>query len=452
MTSDGAHKNAATLRRRLPPLYLEQVWLIRLRWLAGLGTVAGGLYEWRYTHWYNQGLAVPYVGAAILIYNVVLWLLVRGNRETVGRWSQSFLRGLAWVQILLDLGCLTYLTVLTGGYLSPVRSLFVLHMVFASLLLPRAMAFAVCGTAVGKLQVALALTGQWPTDAKSQVIGVGWGLTLLATVYLANRITRSLRDQERRLLRRHRRIRAMAIRLRRQQQALIQQEKMVALGQMAAGVAHEVANPLASMDGLLQLLERRPDRITPENLVRLREQIARIHQIVRQLTTFSHPGDEVWQTGSINDAVTRVLNVLRFDRRLQGVTVLCELEPELPPCQLQPTSFDQVLVNLVVNALDAMETSAERKLTIRTSVMEGQCRLEIHDTGAGIAPDHLRRLFEPFFTTKPVGKGTGLGLSISYSLVRKHGGTIRVQSQLGHGTTFIISLPMQFSPQTASRV
>lgn len=452
MTSDGSNKLASALRRRLPALYLEQVWLIRLRWLAGLGAVGGGLYEWCYTHWYDQGLAVPLVGAGILIYNAVLWLLVRCNRETVGRWSQAFLRGLAWAQILLDLVCLTYLTVLTGGYQSPLRSLFVLHMVFASLLLPRAMAFAVCGTAIALLQGALALTGQWPRDAKSQLIGVGWGLTLLATVYLANRITRSLHAQERRLLRRHRRIRAMAVRLRRQQQALVQQEKMVALGQMAAGVAHEVANPLASMDGLLQLLERRPDRITPENLLRLREQIARIHQIVRQLTTFSHPGDAVWQTGSINDAVTRVLNVLRFDSRLYGVTVNCELDPQLPPCQLQPTSFDQVLVNLVVNALDALESSPQRILTIRTTTVEGLCRLEIHDTGVGIAPEHLRRLFEPFFTTKPVGKGTGLGLSISYSLVRKHGGTIRVQSQLGQGTTFIISLPCQSIPQSASQV
>lgn len=426
-------------QRRTPQLYREQVWLVRLRWVAGLVALLGGLINLHYLQWYRyeHRLYISLVGGLILAYNLAFWLLLRRWRD----WSQAYLRVLAWLQILLDLGCLTVLMLCTDGYRSPLSGLYVLHMVFASLLLPRRMAFAVAATAIAMVQTGLALTNRWPGDRDTSIVAVGWGLSLLATVYLANRITRSLRENQRRMQRQNHRIRAMGRRLRRQQQALIQQEKMVAMGQMAAGVAHEIANPLASMDGLLQLLERKPERITPENLTRLREQVSRIGQIVRQLTTFAHPGEQAWQSGSLNDVVTRAMNVIRFDRRLNAVTVVRELDPALPACPLQPTALEQVVINLVINALDAMENARESRLSIRTRVAGEMCQLEIHDTGHGIPPENLARLFEPFFTTKPVGKGTGLGLSISYSIVRKHGGTIQVQSEVGRGTTFLISLP-----------
>jgi signal transduction histidine kinase len=295
-------------QRRLPPLYSQQAWLVRLRWLAGTAVAAGGLLDELYLNWYARGWAITAVGLVILLYNLGLHLLLRAERPRPP--SQHRLRILAWMQILPDLSALTALALWTGGYASPLLSFYVVHMVFASLLLPRAMAFAVAGVAVVMVELALWIDHLNPRTRHDLTIGVGWALTLLATVYLANKITRSLRMSQRRLKSRNRRIQAMARRLRAQQQALLQQEKMVAMGQMAAGVAHEIANPLASMDGLLQLLARQPEKISAENLTRLREQVARINAIVRQLTTFAHPGQGAWEDASLNEVATRALAIL----------------------------------------------------------------------------------------------------------------------------------------------
>jgi signal transduction histidine kinase len=220
---------------------------------------------------------------------------------------------------------------------------------------------------------------------------------------------------------------------------------MIAMGQMAAGVAHEVANPLASMDGLLQLLERRPDKATPENFARLREQIARITGIVRQLTDFAHPGagGGEWREASVNDVIAKALEVLRFDRRLKRATVNKELDPNVPAMRIQPAALEQVIINMSLNAADAMEGVEQPTLRVTTQLRDGEVVIAIADNGVGMPAEVRRRIFEPFFTTKPVGKGTGLGLSISYSLIRKHDGQIEVASTPNQGTTFEIRLPVQ---------
>ena len=340
------------------PLFVQQYWFIRLRWVAGVAVLAGGLIDWRWLAWYRPyDEAIAAAGVGILAYNLALWALMRRGKDA--HWSRWRLYALAWAQIILDLACLTALTAWTGGYRSPLLGFYVFHMVFASLLLPRFVAFAVAGVAIGMLELTMGAAGAWPQDRASRVEAVAWGLTLVATVYLAGHITESLRNQRRRLVRQNKRIRAMTKRLRRQQLAMVQQEKLAAMGQMAAGVAHEVANPLASMDGLLQLMERKPDKITPEGLARLREQVARINTIVRQMTAFAHPdggsgGGGQWQRGNVNDVVARALEVLRFDRRLKRVVVRRELAEGMPEMMMMPAALEQVVVNLVVNALDAM--------------------------------------------------------------------------------------------------
>jgi signal transduction histidine kinase len=123
------------------------------------------------------------------------------------------------------------------------------------------------------------------------------------------------------------------------------------------------------------------------------------------------------------------------------VKVEMTLAPDVGLVPVFPQALEQVLLNLMINALDAMADVGEPRLTIRTEYRAGQCLIEVGDNGHGIRPEHLRRLFEPFFTTKPPGKGTGLGLSISYSLVRKMGGEITVTSELGQGSTFSVRLP-----------
>lgn len=423
------------------PLFQQLSWFIRLRWIAAVAVIAGAWIEWRWLRWY-EGKAgqMAALGGAILAYNGILWLMMR--RVEGARHTARVLLMLAWLQLLLDLGCLMLLALLTGGAGSPLLGFFVFHMVFASLLLPRQMAYAGASVAMVLLTAGLWATDQWPIGQQEQAVMLGWMLTLLITVWLANRITRNLRRQRRRLVRQNRRIKKMSWTLRRQQQGMIQQEKMAAVGQMAAGVAHEIANPLASMDSLMQLAERRPEKLKPELLQTLREQVKRINQIVRQMTAFAHPGEGQWQTMGLNEVVDKALEVIRYDPRLKRVVIDRQYAPNLPGVRMLAEHVQQVVINLVINALDAMEAAKEPKLTVKTGYGGGWCSIEVADNGTGMGPELRKRLFEPFFTTKPVGKGTGLGLSISYSLIRQHGGEIQVESREGAGSKFTVRLPV----------
>ncbi|MCG3180767.1 MAG: Adaptive-response sensory-kinase SasA [Phycisphaerae bacterium] len=424
------------------PLLVQLRWFISLRWVAGLAVVAVALLDRFWLHWYQvDGSVVDAwivgVGGAILVYNALLRVWVRRLIA-----HPRHLIVLSWTQILLDLACLTVLVLWAGGPVSPFLLFFVFHMVFTSLLLPQRMAYGGALVAIIMVVCGLWLYGTLPGSRQSWLMLAGWGITLLLTVYLANHITRSIQRQWRRLARQNSRIRRMSRRLRLQQQAMIQGEKMAALGQMAAGVAHEISNPLAGMDSLLQLIQRHPERQSPDQVSKLREQIERIKTIIRQMHTFSHPSQTEGRTVVADELIDDALRMLQFDRRLKRVEV--RREPAQPPCRIhvQPEAVHQVLVNLVINALDAMEDRQTRILTVRTRRDGRWCLIDIIDTGHGIPDSQRNRLFEPFFTTKPVGKGTGLGLAISYGLVSKQGGRIEVQSQPETGTTFTVYLPV----------
>ena len=421
------------------PLLQQLRWLVSLRWIAGLATIVGAGVDWAWVGSAGGAAAtIAAVGAVIVAYNLVLALVLPA---VAGSGDSRRLLLFAWAQLLLDFGALAVLLVLTGGVRSPLIGFFVLHMVFASLLLPQAMAYAAAGAAMLVSLAALELAGLRPRGQAEWLFVIGQGVTLFGVVFVANHITRALRRQRRRLVRQNRKIRRMSRQVRRQHRLMSQHEKMVALGQMASGVAHEIANPLASMDGLLQLAQRNPDRPRPELIQKLREQVARIGQIVQQMRSFAHPGDAQWQTVSPNDAVEQALAVLRFDKRMKQARVIREFAPDLGLVLLIPHALQQVLVNLIANALDATEATVDPTVTIRTLRRDGHVLVEISDNGPGIAREHLKRVFEPFFTTKPVGKGTGLGLSISYSLVQKQGGRLTVRSEPGSGATFVVHLP-----------
>ncbi|MBX3373008.1 MAG: PAS domain S-box protein [Phycisphaeraceae bacterium] len=269
----------------------------------------------------------------------------------------------------------------------------------------------------------------------------------------------------------------------RQQQALVQSEKMAAMGKMAAGVAHEIANPLSSMDSLLQLALRRaaargkpqedPAGHRPEveaqacghhdvtadpatreiptaSIGLLREQIERIARIVRELTTFAHPDSAEWRIMPLCEIVREALRMVRFDRRLRGMRVACDCCEDAVGVRVVPQQMYQVIINLVMNALDAMENVEQPVLTIRTFSRDSWRVIEVTDNGHGIPPEQISRIFEPFFTTKPVGCGTGLGLSIAYSIIQRHGGRLDATSRPGEGTSFSISLPAATGPQPAA--
>jgi C4-dicarboxylate-specific signal transduction histidine kinase len=420
------------------PLIQQLAWFTRLRWVAGIATIAGVLADRAWFHALPVAWGILGVGAAILLYNL---LLLSALRALVRRGSSERLLLLSWTQLLVDFAALTLLVCWTGGINSPLVQFLVLHMVFASLLLPQRMAYAAAASAVAMLVTGLSLTAQFPTTRQGQAVGLAQVVVLFLLVYLTNRITRSLRRQRRRLIRQNRKIHRMARQMRRQQRAMIQHEKMVALGQMAAGVTHEIANPLASMDSLLQLIRRKPERFTAQTIDTLREQVVRITQIIQQMKAFAHPVESQLQLLPLNDVVEQSLSMVHFDARIRRVKVQRHYSAAAGTVPLLPQAMNQVLVNLILNALDAMAEVPEPRLTLRTERLEDEVIIEVLDNGHGIRPEYIRRLFEPFFTTKAVGKGTGLGLSISYSLVRKLGGHITVHSALGEGTTFTVRLP-----------
>lgn len=544
-----------------PPLLLTELKrFIRLRWLAGIAVVLGISTSSLWLDWLLYPKRILAVGVAILIYNTAFWFILTHDKSTDTK--NTRLIAIAWTQLLFDIACLTLLVIWTGGISSPLLFLFVLHMVFASLLLRPQTSYLAPTTAIVMVAVGLWLTNQWPIDPPQALSGLGWMLALLATVYLTNHISKGLRDNEVTLRKQTRRtedilrtavdgiitidekgtiasfnraaqeifgydqdqvlgqninmlmpdpnrnqhdgyltnylltgerkiidigrevvgqrsdgstfpleiavsevlvgqhrtytgiVRDITQRkeaesqleklnkeLLRHQETLVHNEKMAAMGQMAAGIAHEISNPLAGMDSLLQLIERYPDRFGPDTIENLRKQLSRMNKIVKQMTAFAHPVESGWETVVLNDVIQSALDVVRFDSRQNRVDVVSEFSPEVGSLHIMPHALQQVLVNLIVNALDAVANVDKPRIVVKT-IRDGKwCVIEVTDNGHGIEAEHLPHVFEPFFTTKPVGQGTGLGLSISYNLIKQHQGRCEVRSEPGDGTTFSIYLP-----------
>ncbi|HYD79401.1 MAG TPA: response regulator [Paucimonas sp.] len=259
-------------------------------------------------------------------------------------------------------------------------------------------------------------------------------------------------------------------------QQLLQSEKMASIGQLAAGVAHEINNPIAFVnsnlgtlkeyvDDLWQLIDayealadRLADRAELFETVRgVREKldigylrqdlqnlmtesldgVSRVRRIVQDLKDFSHVGEAERQTFDLHAGIDSTLNIVWHELK-QRAEVKKEYG-DLPLVHGVPAQLNQVFMNLLINAAQAMDRFGA--ITIRTGAEDGWVWVEIADTGAGIQAEHLPHLFEPFFTTKPVGKGTGLGLSLSYGIVSQHGGRIEVDSEVGKGTVFRVWLP-----------
>ncbi len=421
-------------------LYAELRWLMRLRWVAAVFVTAAGLSLCPFLDWSSRAAEIVVLGLLIALFNTGVWLVARLAPAIVthARGVQIF----ATTQLYVDLLCLTLLVMWTGGADSVVLGLFVFHMIFAGLLQPRIRAFACAIIAIVMVCSALWYTKQFPDSRPERLALFSWGFAQLVAVYLADRISGHLYRHDLERDEAARQLEATLSRFKEQQDALIQSEKMVAMGQLAAGVAHEIINPLASMDGVLQLMQRNPSTPREESVGALREQIQRIQRIVNQLTSFAHAGKGTFEVMPINDVVQASLDMLALDRRIKRVQVSSELDAHAGSARVNRHALEQVLTNLYRNALDAMAERTDAKLVVRTQRLDGHCTIRVSDNGSGIAAEDLKHIFEPFFTTKPVGQGTGLGLSISSNLVREHTGRLEVESEPNAGTTFTVVIPV----------
>lgn len=261
---------------------------------------------------------------------------------------------------------------------------------------------------------------------------------------------------------------------------LMQSEKMASIGQLAAGIAHEINNPLGYItsnvqslqhylhqyheviDGLDNLLK---EVATPE-ILQAREALfertqldfmrtdsielieesqegsERVRSIVMSLKDFSHVDNSDWAMASLVTGIESTLKIVNNQIKY-SVTVVRDFDPDIPDIYCQPMQLNQVLLNLLVNASQAIEGQGEIHISLKRRCDE-YVILKIRDTGSGIDPKHMHRLFEPFFTTKEVGSGTGLGLSVSYGIIKAHRGTIEVVSELGKGAEFTLILPIDY--------
>lgn len=219
-------------------------------------------------------------------------------------------------------------------------------------------------------------------------------------------------------------------------------ERMASLGHMAAGVAHEIGNPLTAISSIIQLLQRKTtDETQLEQLGRVRENINRITRIVRELVDFSRPKSPEISSMNLNDTIHDAIGLLKHDVRCKNVKFETELDPELPMIRAVPDQFHQVMLNFILNAVDATEKTALPVVRVTTTTEGGVVIVTINDNGSGIPQNLQNRIFEPFFTTKEVGRGTGLGLSVSHNIISSLGGEIHVDSHAGD-TTFTIRIPV----------
>lgn len=266
------------------------------------------------------------------------------------------------------------------------------------------------------------------------------------------------------------------------QRAMIRTEKLASVGRLAAGVAHEIGNPIASVLGYVDLLlEDEGDPRRTDCLLRVKEESERIQRTVRALVEVGRPSGRRWERVDLGLAVEEVLSVLRVHPGMRGIQVHWEPMGDAPMIWADPDQIRQVLLNLLLNSMDALGGSGE--ISVRTGwaqrlptemelvppprrrddptdrdfsalrkvpspskgAIEGPfAYVEVHDTGGGIAPEDMERLFEPFFTTKDPGKGTGLGLTVCLGIVESYDGRIKVESQKGKGTTFTVYLPVGY--------
>jgi hemerythrin-like metal-binding protein len=260
------------------------------------------------------------------------------------------------------------------------------------------------------------------------------------------------------------------------QNQLVQAEKMASVGQLAAGVAHEINNPIGFVYSNLNTLEQyiadinamlmaysqaektlSSEALAPVNAVKQKVDLGfllgdisilltesqdglnRVKRIVQDLRNFSHVEEANWQLANLEQGLDSTINLALNEIKYKADIV--KLYAGIPEIQCMPSELNQVFLNLLVNAAQAIETHGT--ITIRTGFAQDQVWIDIIDSGKGIPPENIKQIFDPFFTTKPVGSGTGLGLSVSYGIVQKHGGHIEVHSALGKGTSMRVWLPIK---------
>jgi signal transduction histidine kinase len=227
------------------------------------------------------------------------------------------------------------------------------------------------------------------------------------------------------------------------QEQLVQSRKIAAVGTLTSGIAHEINNPINNLSLTLESLIENHDTMDPAERMQLYQealdQVERASDTVKNLLEFSRANHPKLEAVSLDEVVDKTARLFHNEFKIHKVRFSKEIRGPLSALRLDKGGLQQVLVNLFLNGMQAMPKGGELKVVLERN--KDEVRMDVTDTGVGISPENLEKVFDPFFTTKREGEGTGLGLSVSYSIIRKHGGRMQVQSAAGVGTTFSIFLP-----------
>ncbi|MBX9583448.1 MAG: hypothetical protein K2X87_24365 [Gemmataceae bacterium] len=406
---------------------------VKIRWF---GLAVGAVYA-------NLGsVAGPWPLNLILVLGLGFTAL-----DTYWSWrGRVFLGGHPLVVSVLEAIFIGLLCYSDGGPESGFRYYYLVSLIVAALRYSPAVTGVTCGLAClsyGVLVLTTPADHRGPSTLLLMPIVLAWATwAAVALARLLRRAGEQLSDlnarlkEEQHLL--ERRIADRTRELQESQAQVLHQEKMAAFGLLAAGIAHEVGNPLTSISTLVQLLERRdPDEYTRERLGLVNAQLTRIQGTLRELVTFSRPASDCRDRVGLEEIVNEALGIAKYYKGVKGRKVTAEVPADLPPLVGVRDQLVQVFFNLVLNAVDA--TPKGGSVTIAAARDGDALVATIADNGHGIDPAHRDRLFRPYFTTKR--HGTGLGLFVTRKLVEAHGGAVTCASTPGEGTTFTLTLP-----------
>jgi two-component system NtrC family sensor kinase len=433
-----SHQPASTTPASSPWELAAEAIAVKIRWF---GLLVGYVLVNTHAHTPRQQAvlnAILTLGAAYTALDT--WFSLRGK---------VFLEKDPLIISLMEALFIGLLCYFDRGLDSPFRYYYFLSLICCALRHTGAVTYLTCalhGLSLGLLYLALPPAERDPTTLALMLVMLGWVTWACAAMarllrhvgdYLG-RLNDRLKEQQAEL---EVRIAERTSELQEAQAHVLHQEKMAAFGLLAAGIAHEVGNPLTSVSSLVQLLRRHgEDPYTLHKLALIDGQLQRIRATLRELVQFSRPADGAPGRVSLREVLEEALNIAKYYKRGGRRIEAPAMPPDLPPLHGVRDQLVQVFLNLILNALDAAAPRPDGRVELSVRRRGQGVEVAIHDNGTGIDPEHTGRLFQPYFTTKE--HGTGLGLFVTRKLVAGHGGTVSFDSLPGQGTTFTVSLPL----------
>lgn len=405
------------------------LWLVQVRWIVIVLLLSAiGIFGRLATFLPRENLAPLVTCALVLLFLNIFYTLGRDRLKN----TERFLI----LQMVVDLVLLTALLFFSGGIENPFSFAYIFSVITAGTLLRRRQAVWLTvftgGLFLTIISLDLLQLIRHPLILRipqNPLLAAGQVLSFFLAIAFAGSLTILLHDK-----------------IRRDERQIILAGKMASMGEMAGRIVHEINNPLTIVQSRVKLIlerERGSPGLSPKtvlDLERMDLQCERISELTTGLLSLGSPTLGARSPLSVNHLIEETLNLLEPGIRKRGIQLVCHLSQVQPEILGNGSEMQQVLLNLIGNSLDAMESGGI--LRIETWIGEkNSVEISIQDTGEGISSDLVHRIFEPFFTTKKEGKGTGLGLAISEGLVRSHGGHIEVESEVGEGTTMTLRLP-----------